>query len=218
MPTESELTCESGPCSWFEEEARQRGYRVIAGLDEAGRGPLAGPVVGAAVIFPRRVDLAGLDDSKRVSPRARDRLYEAVIDRSLAWGIGIASPREIDTLNVLQATRLAWRRALDNLMVPPDFLLIDATTIPGVPTPQRAVVKGDQLSLSIAAASILAKVYRDRLMLTYHHQFPAYRFDIHKGYPTSQHLRLLTEHGPCPLHRRSFRPLSHLEQSILEEV
>ena len=218
MATDSEFTCESGPTGWFEEEARRQGYRRVAGLDEAGRGPLAGPVVGAAVILPRRCTLAGLDDSKRVLPEVRDRVYDAVIDLSLSWAIGIATETEIDALNILQATRLAWKRALANLSFPPDFLLIDATIIPGVNTPQRAVVKGDQLSLSIAAASILAKVHRDRLMMEYHQRFPRYRFDIHKGYPTPEHLRLLSEYGPCPLHRQSFRPVSQFGQSVPEEL
>ena len=208
MSTESESTCERGISGWFEEEARLRGYRHVAGLDEAGRGPLAGPVVGAVVILPRRFALDGLDDSKMVRPDARDHLYESIIRHSRSWGIGLASPAEVDALNILEATRLAWTRALATLATPPDFLLIDATTLPEVRIPQRPVVKGDQLSLSIAAASILAKVYRDRLMWRYHQQFPLYRFDIHKGYPTPQHLKLLEQFGPCPIHRRSFRPVS----------
>lgn len=217
MATESEFTCESGPTSWFEEEARLQGYRHVAGLDEAGRGPLAGPVVGAVVILPRRCPVEGLDDSKRVPPEVRTRLFHEVVNHALSWSIGIATAAEIDQLNILEATRLAWKRALATLGLPPDLLLIDATTIPGVNIPQRAVVKGDLLSLSIAAASILAKVHRDRLMLEYHQKFPFYRFDIHKGYPTPQHLRLLSEFGPCPIHRRSFRPITNFETSIVEE-
>ncbi len=218
MATESEITCESGPSNWFEEEARRQGYRRVAGLDEAGRGPLAGPVVGAAVILPRRCTLEGLDDSKRVRPEVRDWLFDAVVDHALSWGIGLATEAEIDELNILEATRVAWRRALANLSVPPDFLLVDATIVPGANIPQRAVVKGDRLSFSIAAASILAKVHRDRLMLEYHKKFPLYRFDIHKGYPTPEHLRLLSKFGPCSLHRRSFRPVTNIQQSMMEEV
>lgn len=208
MDQEFPIGGERGPGNWFEEEARRQGYRRIAGLDEAGRGPLAGPVVAAAVVLPRRCILSGLDDSKRVLPEDRDRLYDAIRFQAVWWGIGLATADEIDSINILEATRVAWRRALGNLPESPDFLLIDGTTVSGVNLPQRAVVKGDRLSLSIAAASILAKVHRDRLMLEYHQQFPDYRFDLHKGYPTPQHLRLLSRFGPCPLHRRSFRPVT----------
>ena len=218
VASELEITCKGGPTHWFEEEARSQGYRRVAGLDEAGRGPLAGPVVGAAVILPRRWTLEGLDDSKRVRPEVRDWLFDAVVDHALSWGIGVATEAEIDALNILEATKVAWRRALANLSFPPDFLLIDGTIVPGANVPQRAVVKGDRLSFSIAAASILAKVHRDRLMLEYHKKFPLYRFDIHKGYPTPEHLRLLSKFGPCSLHRRSFRPVTNIERAIAEGV
>ncbi len=207
-----------GPTWVFEEDARVCGYRCVAGLDEAGRGPLAGPVVGAVVILPRRFQLDGLDDSKQVSPENRETLFEAITQRARAWAVGVATEQEIDRINILEATRLAWRRALDQLPVVPDFLLIDATSLPGVAMAQRAVVKGDQLSLSIAAASILAKVSRDRLMQDYHRRYPDDQFHIHKGYPTPAHLRLVRKFGPSPAHRRSFQPIKTLLQAHQEDV
>ena len=215
---ESGAKAVDGPMLVFEEDARVCGYRRVAGLDEAGRGPLAGPVVGAAVILPRRFALKGLDDSKEVSPQHRDALFEAITQRALAWGVGVATEQEIDTFNILEATRLAWRRALGQLRVPPDFLLIDAASLPGVAIAQRAVVKGDRLSLSIAAASILAKVHRDRLMLDYHRRYPDYQFHLHKGYPTPEHLRLVQAFGPSPAHRRSFQPIKTLLQGHQEDA
>jgi len=208
----------AGPTWVFEEDARVRGYRSVAGLDEAGRGPLAGPVVGAAVILPRRFELDGLDDSKQVSPENREVLFEAITQRARVWAVGVATEQEIDRINILEATRLAWRRALDKLSVVPDFLLIDATSLPGVAMAQRAVVKGDRLSVSIAAASILAKVSRDRMMQDYHRRYPVYQFHIHKGYPTPAHLRLVQKFGPSPAHRRSFQPIKTLLQAHEEDV
>ena len=196
-----------GPTCDLEEEARARGYRRIAGLDEAGRGPLAGPVVGAAVIVPRRFSLRNLDDSKKVSPTERETLFSVISRYATAWGIGVASEAEIDSLNVLQATRLAWKRAIDQLSVSPDFLLIDGSLGTDCSIPHRSVIQGDQLSSSIAAASILAKVFRDRIMREYHEHDPRYRFHIHKGYPTPEHLRLLHQFGPSPAHRHSFGPV-----------
>jgi len=208
--SQSVFAVEDQPTQVFEEDARVCGYRQVAGLDEAGRGPLAGPVVGAVVILPRRFSLAGLNDSKKVSPDGRDILFQAITRSARAWAIGVATEREIDTINILEATRLAWRRALDQLPVAPDFLLVDATTLPGVSMAQRAIVKGDCLSLSIAAASILAKVHRDRLMQDYHRRYPDYLFHLHKGYPTPDHLRLIQQFGPSPVHRRSFQPIKTL--------
>lgn len=195
------------PTDLFEAEARSRGYRRVAGVDEAGRGPLAGPVVAAAVILPRRFRLPGLDDSKQVPEDERERLFGAILRRAVGVGIGRASEREIDAVNILEATRLAMRRAIAALAPPPDFLLLDALVLPGLPLPQRAIVKGDGLSLSIAAASIVAKVTRDRIMAEEHRRFPLYNFLVHKGYPTPEHLRLLAEHGPCEVHRLSFGPV-----------
>ena len=199
------------PTDVFETEARRRGYRAIAGLDEAGRGPLAGPVVAAVVILPRNCRLDGLNDSKQVAEPERERLYHEIRKRAFALGIGLATAAEIDSINILQATRLAMSRALEALRVPPDFLLLDAVTLPAVRLPQRPIIKGDGLSISIAAASIVAKVSRDRLMRDYDKRFPRYNFQAHKGYATPEHLDLLAEHGPCPLHRRSFQPVLQAE-------
>ncbi len=195
------------PTDFFESEARRCGYRWIAGVDEAGRGPLAGPVVAAAVILPRRCVLPGLNDSKQVPVRRRERLYVEILRRAIGIGIGLSTEREIDGLNILEATRLAMRRALHALTPSPDFLLVDALTIPFVRLPQRAIIHGDEFSTSIAAASIIAKVSRDELMRASHHRFPSYQFGRHKGYATPQHLDRLAAQGPCELHRLSFRPL-----------
>jgi ribonuclease HII len=199
-----------GPTDEFELEARRRGYRSIAGLDEAGRGPLAGPVVAAAVILPTRCRLAGVDDSKQVSESARARLYEVIVRRARAVGVGIATEQEIDRLNILQATRLAMRRALASLTLPADCLLIDAVTLPNLAIPSRSIIKGDTLSVSIAAASIVAKVTRDRMMELYHQTYPEYNFLSHKGYGTEEHLQRLAQHGPCAIHRRTFAPVAQI--------
>jgi len=196
-----------GPTDFFETSARACGFRRIAGLDEAGRGPLAGPVVAAVVILPRRWSSAILDDSKLLSENQRYMLFTAITTHAQAWSVGTASEQEIDELNILGATRLAGHRAINDLGSPPDYLLLDALHLPTVFIPQRPVIKGDQLSVSIAAASILAKVTRDRIMKTYHERFPDYQFHIHKGYPTPEHLKRLRQFGPCPGHRRSFRPV-----------
>lgn len=196
-----------GPTCIFEEDARLCGYRHVAGLDEAGRGPLAGPVVGAAVVMPRRFSWPGLDDSKSVHPTERETLFAVITQHARAWGIGMASAAEIDALNILQATRLAWWRAVHQLAVFPDFLLIDGPFDAGCSIPHRSVIQGDRLSCSIAAASILAKVFRDRMMCAYHQCDPRYQFHRHKGYPTPEHLRLLRRWGPSPVHRRGFGPV-----------
>lgn len=183
-------------------------------MDEAGRGPLAGPVVTAVVILPRRYSPEGLDDSKVLTAPQRQTLFDLITRNALDWAIGQASEQEIDSLNILEATRLAGRRALAGLQHPPDCLLVDAFRLPGISLPQRPVIKGDSLSLSIAAASILAKVFRDRLMDSYHDRFPDYQFHIHKGYPTPTHLELLRRYGPCEAHRYSFKPVQACTVSI----
>lgn len=197
-----------GPTDEFEAEARRCGFRRIAGLDEAGRGPLAGPVVASAVVLPARCRLAGVDDSKQLSERDRERCYETIMARAVAVGIGSASSEEIDRLNILEATRLAMQRAVAAISPPPDLLLIDAVALPGLSLPGRSIIKGDALSLSIAAASIIAKVTRDRLMAEYDRIYPHYRFLSHKGYGTGEHLQRLAAHGPCPIHRRTFAPVA----------
>lgn len=199
-----------GPTEEFEVEARCRGFRRVAGLDEAGRGPLAGPVVAAAVVLPRRCKVVGLDDSKQVGEPDRVRLFAEIVRRAIGIGIGSASGAEIDRLNILEATRLAMRRALLALPISADFLLLDAVTIPGLAVPQRPIINGDGLSCSIAAASIIAKVTRDRLMVEYHRWYPQYNFADHKGYSTPEHIRLLRQHGPCAIHRCTFAPVQHL--------
>lgn len=196
-----------GPTKEFEQEARRCGYRHIAGVDEAGRGPLAGPVVAAAVILPVRCRLTGIDDSKQLSESERQRLYTSILECAAGVGIGSADAGEIDSCNILEATRLAMRRAIENLAPSPDYLLIDAVTLPAVRIPARPIIKGDALSMSIAAASIVAKVTRDTLMAAYHNTFPQYNFLSHKGYGTAEHLQQLARYGPCAIHRRTFTPV-----------
>jgi ribonuclease HII len=199
-----------GPTEEFERAARLCGFRRIAGIDEAGRGPLAGPVVAAAVVLPIRCRLSGIDDSKQLSEGERARLYAAILEHAVGMGIGSADVGEIDQFNILEATRLAMRRAIHQLAPPPDYLLIDAVTLPGIGIPERPIIKGDSLSLSIAAASIIAKVTRDRLMAEYHDMFPEYDFLSHKGYGTREHLQRLARHGPCSIHRRTFTPVQEV--------
>lgn len=187
----------------FEEQARRKGFRSVAGIDEAGRGPLAGPVVAAAVVLPDSFDLPGLTDSKKLSEKKRETLFPEIRRQALAYGIGLASAPEIDRLNILQATLLAMQRALRKLGKA-DYLLIDGITPLPVETPQQTLKKGDSRSLSIAAASVLAKVARDRIMLALDRQYPAYGFAGHKGYGTAAHLAAIAEHGPAAPHRLSF--------------
>ena len=199
-----------GPTQEFERVARLCGYRRVAGIDEAGRGPLAGPVVAAAVILPARCRLLGIDDSKQLPAKDRELVYTAILEHAVGVGIGSADVAEIDRLNILEATRLAMRRAIDQLAPPPDYILIDAVVLPGVNVPTRPIIKGDSLSVSIAAASIIAKVTRDRLMARYHEIFPEYGFLSHKGYGTAEHLERLARHGPCSIHRRTFAPVQEV--------
>jgi len=180
------------------------GVRLVAGIDEAGRGPLAGPVVAAAVILKPGVIVPGLDDSKRLTEARRERLYAAVTEASLAVGVGIAGTGLVERLNVLQATYVAMRRAAERLAVRPDYVLVDGFQVPGLGLPQRGVVKGDARCASIAAASIVAKVTRDRIMRCVARRFPDYGFEQNKGYATAAHRRVLLDRGPCPAHRRSF--------------
>jgi ribonuclease HII len=183
---------------------------VVAGVDEAGRGPLAGPVVVAAVILdPLRV-IAGLDDSKKLSARKREILSLQIKEKALAWSIVEVGVNEIDEINILQATLLGMRRALESLTLFPSLALVDGNHAPCVDCEVRTIIQGDRLEPAISAASILAKVFRDRLMVNWHQRFPCYGFDRHKGYPTAEHLRLLRENGPCEIHRKSFAPVRQL--------
>lgn len=195
----------------YESELRANGHTLIAGIDEAGRGPLAGPVSAAAVILPEKFCLIGLNDSKKLSAKRRDQLFDAITTRDdIFWSVVLVDAAEIDEINILRATHAAMARAFAGLPVKADAALIDGLPVKGFPAPQRALVKGDSLSLSIAAASILAKVTRDRLMIDFGREYPHYGFESHKGYGTKQHLVALEQHGPCPLHRRSFRPITEL--------
>ncbi|BDZ77348.1 ribonuclease HII [Claveliimonas bilis] len=177
---------------------------AICGIDEVGRGPLAGPVVAGAVILPRDTEILYLNDSKKLSEKKREALYDEIMEKAVAVGIGMASPARIDEINILQATYEAMRMAIDKLQVRPDLLLNDAVTIPGVEISQVSIVKGDAKSISIAAASIVAKVTRDRMMKEYEEIFPGYDFASNKGYGTKAHIQALKTLGPCVIHRRSF--------------
>lgn len=188
----------------YESKARLAGYRYIAGVDEAGRGPLAGPVVAAAVILPENFVLPGLNDSKKVSPPKREELYTAITRSAIAWSVGTGQVAEIDQHNILNATKMAMRRAILALTTRPDYLLLDALELEDLPCPQLGIVSGDALSASIAAASIVAKVTRDRLMCELDELLPGYGFAEHKGYPTREHRRAIARLGASPFHRHSF--------------
>jgi len=190
---------------YFEKEATQQGRKKIAGIDEAGRGPLAGPVVSAAVILPTTFHGPDVNDSKKLSPKKREHLFSEIYDRAVAVGIGIVDPIEIDRINILQASLLAMAIAVQNLDPQPDHLLIDGTFPIPSELSQQPIPKGDALSISIAAASIIAKVSRDRLMQNYHHYYPQFDFPKHKGYPTRAHKEAIHKFGFSPIHRRSFR-------------
>ena len=194
------------PDLWkFENEARQQGFRQIAGIDEAGRGPLAGPVVSGAVILPDDFEAPGINDSKKLTPRKRERLYSQILGRAIAVSVGIVDNHQIDKINILQAALLSMVQASGKLDPAPDFLLIDGTFTTSADFEQKAIPKGDSLSISIAAASIIAKVTRDRLMTAYHAQYPVYGFDRHKGYPTRAHKEAIASHGVSPIHRLTFK-------------
>lgn len=188
----------------FELQARSRGFKQIAGIDEAGRGPLAGPVVAAAVILQPDQPIEGVNDSKKLSEKRREQLFELIMMQAAAVGIGLADAETIDRINILQATRQAMLEAVRTLPDSPDYLLIDGITTIDSPLPQQTIKQGDSRSASIAAASIIAKVTRDRLMLDYDVLYPAYGFARHKGYGSAMHLEALQKYGPCPIHRMTF--------------
>ena len=192
------------------------GYLLITGIDEAGRGPLAGPVMAAACILPREFDLPGLDDSKKMSEKKRVFLAAKIKEQALAFSLGSATSKEIDLINILKATKLAMKRAFDNLAITSDFVLIDGRDTIDIAVTQRAVIGGDGLSASIAAASILAKVARDELMYEMHEIYPEYSFDQHKGYGTRLHLETIRRFGPCPIHRQSFSPIKEIVSSAAD--
>ena len=188
----------------FENELALKGYKLICGVDEAGRGPLAGPVCAAAVILPPHAEIPGLNDSKKLTDKKRRELFPVICEQALAYGISFSDEKEIDAINILQATFAAMKRAVESLPVQPDFVLVDGNKLPDLEIPAQCVIKGDSLSASIAAASVLAKVTRDDLMLKMAKQYPSYGFEIHKGYGTKAHYEALTQLGPCEIHRMSF--------------
>ncbi len=206
----------------FERELLQKGIALVAGVDEAGRGPLAGPVVAAAAMLPAAwmrtglpADLKGLNDSKQLTPRQREEFFNALTSREeVKFAIAQMEAGEVDAFNILQATHQAMNRALAGLSPVPQHALVDGTRVKTLRFPHTPIVKGDARSYSIAAASVLAKVTRDRLMVEYHERWPAYGFAEHKGYGTPQHLAALAEHGPCPIHRRSFAPIRRPEMEL----
>ncbi len=210
--TEEKIT----PQCAFDDQFRSETVRVICGTDEAGRGPLSGPVVAAACILPKGYMPEGLDDSKKLTEKKREKLYDIIIRDAVAWCVASASPEEIDEYNILEASLLAMRRAIAGLGIHPDLVLVDGNQNRGFDLPAKAIVSGDALSPSIAAASILAKVTRDRLCAEDDAAYPQYGFAAHKGYPTPAHKLAVYEHGPCPLHRRSFLGFLEKDRKKLE--
>lgn len=196
----------------LEEALHNAGYRVVCGIDEAGRGPLSGHVIAAACVLPEGVEIEGLNDSKKLTPKKREKLFDLITEVALDYAIGYATAEEIDRINILNATMLAMRRALEGLSTPADFALVDGNCTRDFPIPAKAVIKGDSLSASIAAASILAKVTRDRMCLVDHEKYPQYGFDKHKGYGTKEHMDAVRKYGPCPIHRRTFLKFLEEEQ------
>lgn len=195
--------------NFYEREIQKNGYHLIAGIDEVGRGPLAGPVVAAAVILDQNIEILGLDDSKKISKQKRNELFKTIHEKALAVGIGIVEANTIDQLNILQATHLAMKEAVKNLDIAAEFLLVDALLL-NMGTPEQKLYQGDQKSNSIAAASIIAKVTRDKLMCQYDQKYPGYGFSNHSGYGTKEHLSNLQKLGPTPIHRKSFDPVKKL--------
>ena len=191
---------------WFvyESAATKKGYHMICGIDEAGRGPLAGPVFAAAVILPDHASIDGINDSKKLSEKKREALFSVIQETAVSFAVGFATETEIDEINILQATFLAMKRACDSLNVRPDFALVDGNRMPPLGVDTQTIIKGDSLSASIAAASILAKVSRDRLMYEIDKLYPEYQFAKHKGYGTALHIEMLKKYGPCPVHRKTF--------------
>ena len=188
----------------YENLLKEKGYKAVCGIDEAGRGPLAGPVFAAAVILPDDLGDLGINDSKKLSEKKRDALFDVIKEKAIAWSVGSASEQEIDEINILNATFLAMKRAVEGLSVKPDIALVDGNRKPGTGIEEMTLVKGDSKSISIAAASILAKVSRDRYLLELDEKYPEYQFKKHKGYPTALHYEMIKEHGISPVHRLSF--------------
>lgn len=200
----------------IEQSLREQGHKIIVGVDEAGRGPLAGPVVAACCYIPEGIWISGIDDSKKLTPVQRARIHaQLVSNSSVKYAVGIASVEEIDTLNIYWATRLAMRRAVEALSVTAEYLLVDGMALEEIPIPNIGIVQGDSLSYSIAAASIIAKEHRDALMIQLDQQWPGYGFAQHKGYGTKGHLQALNQLGPCDCHRKTFEPVKSLNNSLI---
>ncbi len=197
---------ESAQVDWlkYENELREQGYKFVCGVDEAGRGPLAGPVCAAAVILPPDTIIDGVNDSKKLSEKKREELFDIVIDTALAYCIAFGSVEEIEEYNILATTMMTMKRAVEGLSIKADYAIVDGNKLPKLDIPSKYIIKGDANSMSIAAASILAKVSRDRLMLEYAKEYPQYYFDKHKGYGTKLHNEMILQHGPSPIHRMSF--------------
>lgn len=193
----------------FEKQKRAEGYELICGVDEAGRGPLAGPVFAAAVILPSDYEIEGINDSKKLSPQKREKLFDEIIEHAVAYSIRSCDQKIIDEINILQATMLAMKTAVESLSVTPEIVFVDGNRLPNWEIPSESIVKGDATSASIAAASILAKVSRDRFMLSMDQKYPEYEFAKHKGYPTKLHYEKLREYGPCEIHRKTFLKKMH---------
>ncbi len=200
----------------FDKDFYNKGLSFVSGIDEAGRGPLAGPVVAAAVILPKDIFIDGVNDSKKLTPKKRNLLFEEIKQSAVSYGIGIVESKTIDEINILQATFFAMKKALEQLSVTPDLLLIDGNhKIPDLKYNQQAIVSGDAKSACIACASILAKVTRDNMMLEYAKQYPQYNFEKHKGYGTKAHIEAIVKFGPCPIHRMTFAPLNSKQLEML---
>lgn len=204
IKSEKKTVLKTVPTYEYEKAAMDKGFSVVCGIDEAGRGPLAGPVFAAAVILPIGLEIPGLNDSKKLSEKKREALFDEIIEKAVAYSVASASEKEIDEINILQATFLAMRRAVDGLGISPDYALIDGNKKPGLSIEEEFVIKGDAKSMSIAAASILAKVSRDRYMLEMAKYFPEYQFEKHKGYGTALHYEMISEYGVSEIHRKSF--------------
>lgn len=204
--TQEQLIAQYHEMSYYENQLREKGYRYIAGLDEAGRGPLAGPVVASAVILPPDTELVipGVDDSKKLSSLRRGKILEEIKEKAIAWAVGIVDVETIDQINILQATKKAMKQAVEGLQTSPEILLIDAVELVQVSLPQQPLIHGDALSVSIAAASIVAKETRDAMMIALDSLYPEYGFASNKGYGSAQHIAALRKYGPCPIHRRTF--------------
>lgn len=188
----------------IEESFRQKGFKLIAGMDEVGRGPLAGPVVSCAIVLPEDSIVEKVNDSKKLSAGTRSDLYDQLLESAVAIGVGVVENTDIDEINILQATKKSMRLALNQLKESPDLVLVDAVELPGLEMEQKAIIKGDERCYSIAAASIIAKVYRDRMMALYHEEYPMYQFRSNKGYGSKEHIDAIKKYGLCPIHRRSF--------------